>query len=58
MHARPGHTILASDQILVERLVLVPEKNDAQSGHGWRGQSSMGNFLNKRTKGCIEADAR
>ena len=38
----PGQTIFAGDQILVERLVLVPQKNDAESRHEWRGQSSMG----------------
>ena len=38
---RPRQTIFACDQILVERLVLMPEQNDAQSRHGWSSQSSM-----------------
>ena len=37
----PGQAIFAGDQILVERLVLVPEKDDAQGRHGWKTKSSM-----------------
>jgi hypothetical protein len=31
---RPRQTIFARDQILVKRLVLMPEKYDAQCRHG------------------------
>ncbi len=29
----PGQTVLSRDQILVERLMLVPQDNHAQDGH-------------------------
>ena len=34
MQAHPGQTIFARYQVLVKRLVLVPQKNYAQHGHG------------------------
>ena len=40
----PGQTVFAGNQILVKRLVLMPEKNDAEDGHGWNRQSSTGVF--------------
>ena len=33
MQAHPGQPVLARDQILVIRLVLMPEYNHAQNGH-------------------------
>jgi hypothetical protein len=36
MQARPGQTILPRHQVFVERLVLMPQDNDAQLGHGFR----------------------
>ena len=33
MQAHPGQAVLAGDQILVKRLVLMPENHDAQDGH-------------------------
>ena len=47
---RPRQTVFARHQILVKRLVLMPEKNQPQSGHGWNSQSSMGIQLSRRTK--------
>ena len=52
VQANPRQTIFAGDQILVKRLVLVPQKNDAEDGHGWRSQSSMRDF---RAKGTVAA---
>ncbi len=37
---RPRQTVLSRNQILIKRLVLVPQKNDAQGRHGWSSQSS------------------
>ncbi len=34
VQAYPGHAILAGHQILIERLVLMPEKDETQGGHG------------------------
>jgi hypothetical protein len=36
MQAHPGQAVLSGDQILVERLMLMPQDNDAQNGH-WSG---------------------
>src|SRR5260370_21066759 len=42
MQAHPGQAIFASHQILIERLVLVPEEDETQGGHERKCQSSMG----------------
>src|SRR5580698_6206250 len=41
VQTHPGQAVFTCNQILVERLVLMPKKDDAQGGHGWRSQSSM-----------------
>jgi hypothetical protein len=41
VQSNPGQAIFAGYQVLVERLVLVPEKNQTQSRHGWKTKSSM-----------------
>ena len=33
MQANPGQTVFARDQVFVERLMLVPEDDDAQNRH-------------------------
>ena len=42
MQAHPGQAIFAGHQILVERLVLMPEKNQTQGGHGWKVSLAWG----------------
>jgi hypothetical protein len=42
MQAHPRQAIFARHQILIERLVLVPEEDETQGGHDWNGQDSMG----------------
>ena len=42
VHTHPRQAVLASHQILVKRLMLMPEKNQTQGGHWQKFQSSMG----------------
>ncbi len=57
MQAHPRQAILARHQILVKGLVLVPEKDETQGGHGWKSQSSMGirawTRTNERGSKCL-----
>src|SRR5579864_606907 len=45
MQPHPGQTVFPRYQVLVKRLVLVPEKNYAQHGHGIRHSSPIGILL-------------
>jgi hypothetical protein len=48
VQSRPRQAILAGDQVFIKRLVLMPKKDDAQDGHGWSSQSSMGENQNMK----------
>ena len=45
MQPHPRQTVFARHQVLVKGLVLVPEKNYAQHGHGIRLSSPIGTLL-------------
>ncbi len=50
VQAHPGQTVLAGNQILVKRLVLMPKKDDPQGRHDWSSQHSMRGFV---AAGCF-----
>ena len=35
VQSHPWQTVFTANQVLVKRLVLMPEKNDTQRWHGW-----------------------
>src|SRR5579871_6722850 len=52
VQTHPRQAVFTRYQILVERLVLMPKKDDAKRRHGWTASLACGIKRQERSRGC------